>query len=261
MEILRNIELISFIPPNFINSYKIFLKNKLQNENEVKLYNYLDKNWFEKNLFYYNYFELFDNEKLEEILPHIFITNNIAESLHNKINYYLPNKKITFNNFIIAIRNIFINYEIKNNSLIRKDFVTKTLIAYSKTLKKNKYTWLDYSSFENLQKKIIAKANNTLEDNEINNIINSINNLNLIDDQTQENNVVNSINNSNFNLNENSNDNINDIVIECDLTIDNEDLNNNQKDDESENKDKDEYNISSLFERLLLDEKYIKFRK
>ena len=261
MEILRNIELISFISPNFINSYKIFLKNKLQNENEVKLYNYLDKNWFEKNLFYYNYFELFDNEKLEEILPHIFITNNIAESLHNKINYYLPNKKITFNNFIIAIRNIFINYEIKNNSLIRKDFVTKTLIAYSKTLKKNKYTWLDYSSFENLQKKIIAKANNTLEDNEINNIINSINNLNMIDDQKQENNVVNSINNSNFNLNENSNDNINDIVIECDLTIDNEDLNNNLKDDESENKDKDEYNISSLFERLLLDEKYIKFRE
>ena len=48
MEILRNIELISFIPPNFINSYKIFLKNKLQNENEVKLYNYLDKNGLEK---------------------------------------------------------------------------------------------------------------------------------------------------------------------------------------------------------------------
>ena len=51
MEILRNIELISFIPPNFINSYKIFLKNKLQNENEVKLYNYLDKKWFEKIYF------------------------------------------------------------------------------------------------------------------------------------------------------------------------------------------------------------------
>ena len=48
MEILRNIELISFIPPNFINSYKIFLQNKSQNENEVKLFNYLDKIWFEK---------------------------------------------------------------------------------------------------------------------------------------------------------------------------------------------------------------------
>ena len=33
IEILRNIELISFIPPNFIYSYKMFLKNKLQNEN------------------------------------------------------------------------------------------------------------------------------------------------------------------------------------------------------------------------------------
>ena len=103
MEILRNIELISFIPPSFINSYKKFLKNNL------------------------------NNEKLDEILPHIFITNNIDESLHNKINYYLPSKKITYNNFIISIRNIFINYENKNINLIRKDFVTKALISYSKT--------------------------------------------------------------------------------------------------------------------------------
>ena len=55
-KILRNKELISFIPPSFINSYKKFLKNNL------------------------------NNEKMDEILPHIFITNNISESLHNKIN-------------------------------------------------------------------------------------------------------------------------------------------------------------------------------
>ena len=78
MEILRNIELILFIPPCFINSYKKFQKNKLNNENEVKLYNYYDKNWFDKNVMYYNYYELFNNEKLDEILPRIFITNNIA---------------------------------------------------------------------------------------------------------------------------------------------------------------------------------------
>jgi len=50
----------------------------LNNENEVKLYNYYDKNWFDKNVVYYNYYELFNNEKLDEILPHILITNNIA---------------------------------------------------------------------------------------------------------------------------------------------------------------------------------------
>ena len=47
-KILRNKELISFIPPSFINSYKKFLKNNL------------------------------NNKKMDEILPHIFITNNIA---------------------------------------------------------------------------------------------------------------------------------------------------------------------------------------
>ena len=73
---------------------------------------------------------------MDEILPHIFITYNIAKGLHNKINYYLPNKKITYNNIFIFIKNIFINYEIKYNNLIMKDFVTKALISYSKTLKK-----------------------------------------------------------------------------------------------------------------------------
>jgi len=41
---------------------------------------------------------------------------------------------------------------------------------------------LDYSTFENLQKKIIEESNNKLEDNTINNLIKSINNFNLIDE-------------------------------------------------------------------------------
>ena len=38
-------------------------------------------------------------------------------------------------------------------------------------------------------------------------------------------------------------------------------MNNSLNNDKSENKDNDEYNISSLFEGLLLDEKYINFRE
>lgn len=92
MEIIRNIELFYFIPPSYIKLYKKFIKNKWNNGNEVKLYDYLVKNCLSKNLTYYNYYELFDNEKLIDILPHFFITNNnIADSFHNKINAYLPN--------------------------------------------------------------------------------------------------------------------------------------------------------------------------
>jgi len=38
-------------------------------------------------------------------------------------------------------------------------------------------------------------------------------------------------------------------------------LNNSLNYDKFENKDNDEYNISSLFERLLLDEKYINYHE
>ena len=35
-EIIKNIELICFIPPSFIKSYIKFLKNNLDKENEIK---------------------------------------------------------------------------------------------------------------------------------------------------------------------------------------------------------------------------------
>ena len=97
-------------------------------------------------------------------------------------------KKITLNNFIISIRNIMINYEIKKDSLIRRDFETKSLISYAKTIKKSNYKWLDYSTFENLEKKVITEYNNNSDINVVNEIINSINNLNIENKLSEDNN-------------------------------------------------------------------------
>ena len=91
--IIKNIELICFIPPNYIESYKKCIKNKLNEEKEIKLYNYLGNYWFNKNSKVFNYYELFDNKNLIEIRQQIFSTNNIEESLHNKLNLYLLSKK------------------------------------------------------------------------------------------------------------------------------------------------------------------------
>ena len=45
-EIIKNIELISYLPPNLLDSYFKFLKNF---NRKIDLYKYLEKNWF-KNL-------------------------------------------------------------------------------------------------------------------------------------------------------------------------------------------------------------------
>ena len=73
--ILKNIELICFIPISFLKTYQKFLKKKLKDDTEKKLYEYLAKDWFNKESSYYSYYELFDNDNLNEVRPHFFATN------------------------------------------------------------------------------------------------------------------------------------------------------------------------------------------
>ena len=60
----------------------------------------------------------------------LFITNNILEGLHSKLNLnsFLKKNKIYKFDFIIAMRNVFINEFLSNNNLIRYYFKTKSLI-------------------------------------------------------------------------------------------------------------------------------------
>ena len=152
-EILKNIELLCFISPGYIKSFSKFLKNKLKNEKETLLYNYIDKQWLSKDPNYYNYFELFNNEYLNEGIQHFYSTNNIEESLHNKLSLYIPNKKVTNFNFIISLRNVISNYETLKENITRHDYITKSLIFYCKSIKKNNYNWLTYEEFKNIEKK------------------------------------------------------------------------------------------------------------
>ena len=69
------------------------------------------------------------------------------------MNLYLPTNKNTNTNFIISLRNVIINYETKKEKIIRKDFVTRALIEYSKKIKNNKFEWLKYDEFKNIEKK------------------------------------------------------------------------------------------------------------
>ena len=81
----------------------------------------MDKQWLSKGPNYYNYFELFNNEYLNEGIQHFYSTNNIEESLHNKLSLYIPNKKVTNFNFIISLRNVISNCETLKENITRHD--------------------------------------------------------------------------------------------------------------------------------------------
>jgi len=178
-EIIKNVEILCFLPKNSIESYSKFLKSNLKEKKEISFYNYLKKNWIDKEYEYYNYYELFNNSYLSEGIEHFYASNNIEESLHNKLNMYIPNKRVTNHNFIISLKNVISNYETPKEKITLHDYITKSLVYYSKTIKKNKYKWLDYETFKNIEKKIITEENAGMEINNVINIIQAINKIDL----------------------------------------------------------------------------------
>ena len=145
----------------------------MKNEEEKKLFLYLEKVWFSKEINYYNYYELFYNERFNEIIPHFYSTNNIEECLHSKLNFYMPTKRHTNLNFIIAIRNIILHYETKSENIIRKDFVTKSFIEYCNSIENNDFKWLttETETFKSIEKQIIRKEKSTINADAVNEMI------------------------------------------------------------------------------------------
>ena len=67
----------------------------------------------------------------------IYFTNNTVENINSKINYYLP-KKITNNvDFVNSISKIIINSKFTKNEVIRKDYITRSIISIIKKFKLN----------------------------------------------------------------------------------------------------------------------------
>ena len=168
----------------------------------------------------------------------------------------MPYKRTSNINFIISLRNIINNSEIKKNDLIRKDYVTKALIDYANQIKNNEYKWLEYNRFIELEKEIINK-NGITESNAVTNLISELNVLSL-----EENGVMKSENEIS------SNDN----GFNSQIDIQSFDEGNNQiieskKDEELENdsissqSDFDgDYNGIPLFDRIIEDDRFVNYK-
>ena len=66
---------------------------------------------------------MLNNAYLNEDIQHFYAANNIEESLHNKLNIYIPTKKITYHNFIISLNNVIFNYETPKVNITRHDYI------------------------------------------------------------------------------------------------------------------------------------------
>lgn len=82
---------MSFIKPQLIPKYLLFLKDILkENNSEKSLINYFEKYWINyRGIKSFNFYDYIENVKNDNRLKYLFITNNIAESFHEKTENYL----------------------------------------------------------------------------------------------------------------------------------------------------------------------------
>ena len=179
------------------------------------------------------------------------------ESIHGKINYFLPKKITNQNSFIKSIKNIFINDFINNSSIIRYDYKTKGMILLiEKENINNEFKWITHYLFKKYLEEVMKSENNNeiinsnkdeseklielIEGNIYNDAINkNINDISISeeDDEPEYNNLDNdiiedkneellnkNIIGKDMNSNEDNNVNLMDIensnnVEECDVDI------------------------------------------
>ena len=163
-EIIKNIEILAFIKQKNLKNYINFIIKKIEKvENSSKFISYLKKIWFNKNPDLYNYEKLLNiikNVKIEDdkVLDKFFATNNISESLHRKINYYLPKNYTTAENFCKAIKKLFLDNLIKQTNISRNDYKTRAIIDIISDMKLNEEPkWIDIKLFKDYQLKEISK--------------------------------------------------------------------------------------------------------
>ena len=164
--ILNNIELICFIDEEKVEGFKKFIIENLKRLNHYQDFiNYLNSSWFKRKNTDYNFSNTIKKfSSNNEALNKIYFTNNIAESIHSKINYFLPRHISTEYNFINTLNNVLISNHINNSNIIRKDFKSRSLINLIKNESINqKFQWLDNSLFKQYLTNYI---NNELKDNE-----------------------------------------------------------------------------------------------
>ena len=178
-EIISNIELLCFISLKNIKKFQtIILEELKENKSLDKFVKYLKVYLFKLNPIIYNYtnlIEYFKSNNENKYLDHLYTTNNICETINSKLDYFLPKRATNNLSFLDSISKVIINDEFRSDSIVRKDYKSKSLIYLIEDLKFNdNLNWIKYEMFEKYINIILKKENNNINQEEIKNLFNKL---------------------------------------------------------------------------------------
>ena len=126
------------------------------------------------------------------------MTNNICESIHGLISKNLPNTRVTKNNFRDTINYIIENNDFKIKNIIRKDYITRTLVVIIEKYDLNKdYKFIQYDIFKKELENVIALMTGKINIKSVEELINSIE---FVENEEDSENKKESISESNISI-------------------------------------------------------------
>ena len=167
---LKNIEILCFIKPSLINNYIKFLKDIMEKDRKEKLLiNFIENYWLNNRGYSdFNYYNFINKNNDELGLKYLFVTNNIIESFHGKIEKYLPKGQTTCKGFVLSMSKILKEYKLPKDCFKRHDFKTRTLINIANNYNKgDKFKWVNYNEYKEVEKNVIKRINNKLKDDSL----------------------------------------------------------------------------------------------
>ena len=169
-------------------------------------------------------------------------------------------KKITNNDFILAIKNCITGNSIKSKKIKRRDFISRTLIELAYQIQTENFNWINYENFKSTEQKIIMKETNILEANILNDIINSINEIEQSNNQNSNNNndgdaKLDSIN-EHEEIKENDFTKVNKNLAKSKDTNNNDNISDYSESDENiEEDDENDLEVNGILDSILQDKK------
>ena len=192
LEALINLELVSFIDKNkVIEAKKVLSEIMKRNYDCNKIFNYIDKNWFNQYLNEINFSNLnlvdYKSQNNKE-LSELYKIYHISELYHKNLDSYIPKYAISMNTFISQFKKLFKNYNYNvsfdlNNINQKYEYHLQTLIyIINKNNINIKPKWIEIKTYVDSIKQIIIEnnENNKYSEQDILNIIKDINYWNVI---------------------------------------------------------------------------------
>ena len=131
-------------------------------------------------------------------LNKLYMTNNICESIHGLISKNLPNTRVTKNNFRDTINYIIKNNDFKTKNIIRRDYITRTLVVIIEKYDLNKdYKFIQYDIFKKELENVIALMTGKINIKSVEELINSIE---FVENEEDSENKKESISESNISI-------------------------------------------------------------